>query len=262
MDSERDAQAGEHCAVSQRKKIKENPFDVLAGRVYEEAAPAVSSSAPARILQDDSLFLAKLQNGRASRPGPQARPRRDGVYRRIQVFSSQQIQLPTRKYYKFPFCGDFKNDGSMVFAQVHEGFMKALTSAYANYRRFREHFIVLVGQEWIEFGEGVAASRGLAGMLSQNGINGADDNEVLEIRPEDVALVYDTVLNIPVPLGSALPFIFSRHEFDHATVYHTRVERGPIVRTGASFEYSATLHGPAHSADYPMDGASWAQYIP
>lgn len=248
--------------------ITHNPLDILAGRIYAPDDTADSRekppASPVSSAVDDTLLMSALLKQSESPPaGGDARgvPHRSGIFRRLVLFSSAEMAVPVRKYFKFPFESGIRNDGSRLFSQLHGLFVQSMYSVFSNYRKFREPFKVLMAGEIILFDKLIRVPKALRRTLVQNDISFDDDGECLVVPEGDAPLVYDVLLNTEITKGSVLPFIFSEYEFDNAIVYHTRVERGAIVRVGADREYMYTVHGQLYSDDYLVEGVTSIKYV-
>lgn len=255
----REQTAGAPAPPSRQMLLSDNPFDVLSNKVHVECAveQVAKSAAPAE--QDDNAFLEFLSRGNSEASFLQQQ-RKIGIYRRLQFFSKSLISIVPKRYYRYPFDWMIKNDGSDVYKQFYAASITATSSVYSNYRRFKEEFRMIYNGELIHFGKTIRTTPGLERVLRQNDIHYEEKDGFLVVG-NDIALVYDMIVNEGVPHGNCLPFILAEYEFENAIVYHTRVERGPVVNTQSGIEYVYYVHGPLFSGDFDMDGSAEVVYI-
>lgn len=251
--------AGEGKQVRHQMVISSNPFDVLNNNIHVQSVVEHVNTQPKHKEQDDEIFLSVLKKARAGLSLSKS-ARKVGIFRKIRIFSKNEIHIPIKKYYKFPFDQNFKNDGTSIFDQISKEIVISLASVYSNYRKFNESFKVVYNGEIIYFEDRVRVSSGLERLLKQNDIQYIGQSDALVVDDSDVALVYDMLMNVEIGRGYCLPFIFSEYEFDNAIVYHTRIEKGPIVSIGAKIEYLFFVHGPLFSLDYCLENATEIEY--
>lgn len=241
--------------------ITNNPFDVLNNMVYTQRAIEQTLSQTQKSLKEDNYFMSSLikVQGQASTSQPKIKTL--GIFKKMQVFCKNEISFSIKKYFKFPFDYNIKNDDSDLYHKIHRELLQALSFVYSNYRRFNESFKVKVSDGLICFDKIVKATKYFEKIFRQNDIVYNKTEEYLIVCPEDITLVYDVIMNIEIVKGASLPFIVSEYEFDTAIIYHTSVEIGPVVRMGTQREYSYYIHGPLYSGDYALDDTVEVKYI-
>ncbi|KAI4292098.1 hypothetical protein PAPHI01_1372 [Pancytospora philotis] len=243
----------------QQTVIPDNPFDIFNGGAPTRTVVRSREAAPKSDRKDDDFIsILKRSDGGGS---AEKAAGRNGIFRELRILSKHEMSIAPRKYYRFPHGGSVKNDESEVFADLYRDITTALTSAYLNYRRFGEKFKVLFEGELISFEDAVHASAELERVFRQNDVAYKRLGDALAVESEDAALVCDLIINSDVAPGAQMPFILSAHEFENATVYHTRVEKGPIVSVGTKKEHLYFVHGPLDSSDYPFEPGVEVSYV-
>lgn len=238
--------------VVQQVIISENPFDMLGSDSHVRTVVTRSQPVHAETHRDDDAFISILRRDREEQPKRKAK-RSSGIFKQLRVLSKHELAIPPRKYYRFPYVTGIKNDESVLFVEIYKEVTIALSSVYSHYRNYREEFKVIYDDELICFGSELRATPGLERVLRQNGVEYTRGADSLLIAPEEAAVIYDLLINSGARKGATIPFILSAYEFEHAIVYHTRVDRGPVVSVGAKKEFLYTICGPLDASDFILE---------
>ncbi|KAI5150224.1 hypothetical protein ENBRE01_1367 [Enteropsectra breve] len=235
--------------ITQSMRMTENPFDLFSGNVYKELKKKVPDGAAQKDVEMDTAILGNLKKSKKHKSQPLVE-KRIGIFRKLQFFTDKEISIPIKKYYKFPSFLNLKNDDSEIFKLIIGEYITAISTVYSNYRKFKEGFIVKYEEGLVLFGDSVLVSLDQEKMLKNNDIQYERSEGWLKICRDDVALLYDVIVNVDLNKGAYLPFILSEYEFDNAIVYHTKVEQGIVIKTGSLKEYAYTLVGPLYACDF------------
>lgn len=168
-----------------------------------------------------------------------------GVMERLTIVSDRELTIEPKKYYKFPFGMGTADDGTALFSTLKDHLVIALSSAYANYRKFGEEFKVVHCDEVFTFSETVWCTAGAAQVLKVNEVAHRTEGSRVVVEG-DAVVVYDMLMNSE----GELPFVLSRFEFEGGMMFRTRTEQGPQVRRSGAVEYVYTVVGPLDSADF------------
>ncbi|KAI5168419.1 hypothetical protein PAEPH01_0111 [Pancytospora epiphaga] len=230
--------------------LSENPFDVLSDKAHIRHFERAILTSIEEKEDDGDAFMEFLTRGNVE-VNFLKQQQKIGIYKKLEIFSKVPIPIPPKRYYRYPFDWSVKNDGSDMYKQFYGASIIAISSVYSNYRRFNEEFRMIYSGELIHFGKVIRTTSGLERILRQNDIKYKVEEGYLVVG-EDIALIYDMIMNEGILEGHNLPFILSEYEFENAIVYHTRVERGPVVNTQDGIEYMYRVHGPLFSGDFNM----------
>lgn len=241
-------------------KLSDNPFDVFNGSLVQKKVPVEVLAKAAGPKASDSFLLSGLK-GSSQVQRPDSRPeRRSGIFSQITVISKSNLSIGSKKYYKFPFDISMVNDESSLFNTIKERLMFALSSAYSNFRRFGESFKVVLNDEIFSFSTATTCSLSSEKLLKTNGIRYAVENGGIKIDQADSGLMHDVIMNLEVPRGKHLPFILSPFEFEGGIMFRTKVQKGPVVRSGGTTEYLYTVSGPLDTSDFTFDDCVGVEY--
>ncbi len=232
--------------------ITENPLNILDDIYYKpnevkKVAPKVSNYG-----REDDYYISMLFKHN-DRKHEEKRKEEKNIFKKIQILSKKELKLVSRKYFKFPFAYDIENDDSRLYHRLRGELIQSLSFVYSNYKRFREPFMVKIGEDIVFFNKIVTASKSLANFFQRNEIAFKLNGDEIEVADTDISIVYDTIVNMEIGKGEYLPFILSEYEFENSISYHTKIEEGPIVRVGTQKEHSYFIYGPLYSLDYSMD---------
>lgn len=233
-------------------KISDNPFDMLTSNKYKinDTSKPLEANKMSSTTDDEILACIKKQK----RPVESKKiDRRYGIFKQIKILSKKEIIVPTKKYFKFPFEINVYNDGSSMFELFRNEFSSALSSVYANYRRFSEPFRVFLQGEVIDFSKNLKCTKGLSRMLTLNDVSFRTEADFLIVEDRDIGIVYDIVLNYDIPVGKPIPFILSEYEFENGIVFRSKFKREAIVKHREQTEFSYVLSGPFFSEDIFID---------
>lgn len=247
-------------SIDSTVKMSNNPFDILKDAPYKKQEHREMVKVSESPTATDDFILSCLKKPKTQQAEYKI-IRKTGIFKKITILSKNEIILPSKKYFKFPFDMNIVNDESAIFSLIKEEFVNALASAYSNYRKFGESFKVLLNDDLVIFSDELRCSSSLSRLLSSNGIQFETDGDMVRIERDDIGLVYDVIINIDIPKGKCIPFILSEFEFENGIVFRTKVKKGPIVRSSNMIEYSYTLFGPLYSSDYHFDDDVFLDYI-
>lgn len=233
-------------------EMPDNPFDMRDSNIKSHVYINTPASQSITSVMDDEIFVSFLKKEKLVEPKVKINIKPD-ICNKIKIIAPQELKFETKRYYKFPFNSNVKNDGSDTFKMIYNAYLTALSAVYSNFKRFKEPFKIFINNEIIFFGPSIKAGIGLDYLFKHGDINFIADNEILVVDEGDVSMVYDMLLNLDVPKGKCIPLILSEFEFENAMVYHTRMERGPIVRTGEKTEYLYTIFGPLYTQEFIED---------
>jgi len=233
--------------------LSSNPFDLLEGKMYVTSTSKKEDRESGRKLQetDDSELVSFLKKPKAeTKRKEKSKPQ---IVNKLKLRHHNEIQIKTKKYFKFPFSYRIKNDGSDLCTAIAKELSFALSSAYTNYKKFNEPFRLRMGAEMIEFHDDIRCTSGLRDVLVSDGIVFRERDECLIVEKHEMAIIYDVVTNADNFRPKFFPFVFSEFEFDGAIVYHTSVEEKPVINTERGKEYSYVVNGPLHTEDFLFD---------
>lgn len=241
-------------------KLSENPLDVFNDssikiKKKEEMAPITAKSRTT-----DDLILSSLKRTKLQCPVSRQN-RKSGVFNKIKIVSKEELAIPSRKYYKFPFDMAIVNDESALFYTIKEKLVTAFSSAYSNYKKFREPFHILLSEGIFHFSNTTTCSLECERLLKLNDIQYSVDRDLIQIHESDVSLVYDVIMNVEIPKGRKIPFILSEFEFDNGMVFRTKLVKGPVVRTCGQTAYAYDLIGPLNSTDFHFQDNDILEYL-
>jgi len=246
-------------------RLSENPFDILNGLPFKQSSSRKLESKTEKSKATDDIFLSLLKKNKSS-PEEAKAVRKEGIFKKLKIITKRESNFEVKKYYKFPFEIGQINDGSEIFEKIRNGYVCALSSAYANYRKFGESFRVLVNKEIFIFGKTIRCSKTLLKTLKDSEISiDLEHNDYITIDQEDKGLIFDMLVNTEVPRGKCIPFVISEFEFENGIVYRTKIIKGPTVRCFRkgvnAIEYSYCLEGPLISSDFRIDEEAQIEYI-
>lgn len=242
-------------------KISENPLDIFNGSLIK-LEKSVEESTPLKPKRQatDEFILSSLKRTKSQETKPKNIEKR-GIFSKLNIISNNEIDIFSKKYYKFPFDKSVINDESFIFNSLKEDYAIALSSVYSNYRRFGESFKVLFNDEIFDFSSGVFCSQSANRFLKMNDIKYTAIGEIIEIDQKDIGLLYDLLINIEIPKNKQIPFILSEFEFDNGMIFRVKLQKGPVVKNKGNIQYSYTLIGPFDSVDFSFDNDSILEYI-
>lgn len=173
------------------------------------------------------------------------------IYKHMRIFSSKLLEIPSVKYYKFPFSSNIKNDGSTIFKMLYAEWIKAAHSAYINFKRHTSPFYVKLDKCILCFeSDALWISENFRGSLERSEIDYTNKGGWLCVVKSEVNLVFDLIANFPVSRNSEMPFIISRYEFDGSSSYYTRINKKPAVRYRSTTKYHYEVDSYFIGADY------------
>lgn len=233
-------------------KISENPFDFLENKAFSIIeTPKTPEIIKKSITTDDQLLsIIKRPKRKETKVKKELR---EGIFNSIEILSKREINLPNKKYFKFPFELSLINDDSPLSEKLKSTFTKAFTCAYSNYRRFGESFAVVLFNDIFVFSKQLKCTLGTSRLLKLNEIKFEEQQDHIIVSECDKALVSDIIMNTDIPKGKPLPFILSEFEFDNGIVYRTKFSRKAVVKVGQEIEYSYILSGPLYSSDFKLE---------
>lgn len=241
-------------------RISDNPFDILENNQFRAVPILTQEELQHTSRASDDLLLSVLK--RPKKTCLESKPsRKEGIFRKLTIYSRSDLVIQTKKYYKFPFEMQLLNDESTIFSSVRNVFVSALSSVYSNYRRFGESFKVLANEGLFIFGKDVTCSKSLSKMLRGFDIDFSEAGDRIVINPNDKGMVCDVIMNLEIPRGKPLPFILSEFEFEDGIVYRTKLGKGPAVRNGNKIEYTYYVGGPLYSPDVKVDDDAQIDYV-
>jgi hypothetical protein len=233
-------------------KLSDNPFDVFTNKIIKksENIKSVEKSYKSNITEEK--LLSRLNKPKKVLNFEKLKIK-EGVFQKIKILSKNEIFLPVKKYYKFPFEMSLLNDESELFFKLKNTFTSAMACAYSNFRKFGESFVVIFLNDIFVFSKELKCTNGCLKLLKSNDISFIEKSDCILINDEDKALVYDIIMNTEIQKGKPLPFILSEFEFDNGIVYRTKLIKGPVVKIDKKIEYSYVLNGPFYSSDFNFD---------
>lgn len=249
----------------QNVQISENPFDILEGNFVKSNKPKSSTIPVTKKLANDTIFLDLLQ--REKKTVEKTEKRQEGIFSEIKIISNVELELESKKYYKFPFEMGIVNDNSKLFGIFKTQFHLALNSSYSNYRKFKEEFKVLTNDGLIIFGNGLLVSKTLQKQLKDHDIEAIDINNdnFYKVEESEAGMLFDFALNLEITKGKPIPFILSDFEFENGIVYRTKIIKGSVVRSSSKanqiFQYSYSVKGPVYAADFEFGPDSTANFL-
>lgn len=173
------------------------------------------------------------------------------IYKHMRIFSPIVLEIPSVRYYKFPFSSSIKNDGGNIFKMLYAEWTKAAHSAYINFKRRASSFYVKLDRCILCFeSDALWISESFRGSLERSEVEYTEKGGWLCVDKAEVNLVFDLIANFPVGRNSEIPFIISKHEFDGSSSYYTRINKKPAVRYRSTTQYHYEVDSYFVGADY------------
>lgn len=233
-------------------KISENPFDFLEDRAFTVIETPNTQEITKKSATTDEQLLSLIKKPKYKKLEVK-KDLKEGIFDKIEILSKQEISLPCKKYYKFPFEISQITDDSELSTKLKNTFISAFSSAYSNYRRFGESFAVVLLNDIFIFSKQLKCTNGTIRLLKMNDIKFTEHHDHVIVSDSDKALVSDIIMNFEIPKGKPLPFILSEFEFDNGIVYRTKFIKKAVIKVLGGFEYSYVLTGPLYSGDFKLE---------
>lgn len=215
-----------------------------------ESSLASSEQAVDGLTDQDAVFLNTLRKKRRTETQERTFEKR-WIYKHLRIFSPTTLEIPSVRYYKFPFSSSIKNDGSSIFSMLYAEWIKAAHSAYINFKRHASTFYLKLDRCILCFeSDALWISEGFRGSLERSEIEYTVKGGWLCVERSEAHLVFDLIANFPVSRNSEMPFIISKHEFDGSSSYYTRINKKPAVRYRNTTQYHYEVDSYFVGADY------------
>lgn len=232
------------------RRISDNPFDVLSSSLYKQGREnKVSNAMMAKDEFRDDIFREFLIKRRTEAEHVK-KDLHYAIYTKMKILARHEIEIETRKMYKFPFELDTKNDGSQLFRSLYSEYLVAIRSIFKEYRTNNSEFYLKLGNDFLCFGPELRTTKGMRRLLVNNEISFKEEADFLLVEGMEILLVFDYIINVPLSSSFVIPFILSEGQFSNSISFSIRLQKGPVVRKDRELLYSYDLLGPLWSGEY------------
>lgn len=231
--------------------ISDDPFDVLSLSLYKErhGMHGEDQLQPQASVLGDDVFRQLLTRDRTETvPAEEDAPY--GIFAGMRLLARTEIDVETRRMYKFPFDLETRNDGSELFRKLYSEYLVAVKSVFKEYRGNRLEFYMKLGDNFLHFGPSLRITAGMKRVLASNDIGFREDGLFLVVEGMEVMLVFDYIVNLPFSSSLVIPFLLSAGQFDNSIAFLVQLERKSAVKRGDEVLYSYELTGPFWADDY------------